>query len=105
MSVLKKIMAILLLFIGLGAIFLYLNDTSYSPLQEKDFQKLFPKYNGNKEKICNIDFLGMNFKSESFEVYLYMLDAVPVDLNYPVYNGAWEQKEIIDETVISKWKN
>jgi len=93
------------LLLGFGAILLYLNDTSFSPLKEKDFKKIFYKYNGKTEKICDVDFLGINFKSEWFEVYLYKVGAVPVDLNYPEYNGMWEQKEFTNETVISKWKS
>ena len=66
----KKTSLILLLFIGLGAILLYLNDASFSPLEEKDFQKLFDKYNGTAAKVCSVDFLGGNLKGELYEAYM-----------------------------------
>lgn len=99
----KKIILILLLLLGLGAIILYINDSSFNPLKKRDFQKLFDKYNGTAEKICDVDFLGANFKSEWFEVYLYKVGVIPINSNYPDYNGIWEQKEITDEAVTSKW--
>jgi len=101
----KRIMLILFLLLGLGAIVLFVNGSSFSPLKERDFQKLFNKYNGTAKKICAVDFLGVNFKSEWFEVYLYKLDDLPVNSNYPDYNGVWEQKEFTDETITSKWKS
>jgi hypothetical protein len=101
----RKFIIILLLLIGLGIVLLYLNEKSFSSLKDKDFQKLFYNYNGSTEKICDVDFLGKNFKSEWFEAYLYKVDAVPVNSNYPDYKGIWEQKEITDEVITSKWRS
>lgn len=101
----KKFMLILFLLLGLGAIVLYINDSSFSPLKDKEFQKLFDEYKGTAKKVCDVDFLGANFKSEWFEVYLYKIDAVPINSSYPDYKGIWEQKEITEEVVASKWMN
>lgn len=101
----KKIIIILCLILCFGAIILYVNDSSFSPLKEKEIQKLFLNYSGTSKKICDVNFLGTNFKSEWYEVYLYKVDAIPVDLNYPKYNGIWEQKTITEEVITSKWIN
>lgn len=97
--------SILCLILCFGAIILYVDDSSFSPLKEKEIQKLFPNYRGTFKKKCDVDFIGMNFKGEWFEVYLYKVDAIPVDLNYPKYNGIWERKSITEEVITSKWIN
>lgn len=99
----KKIGLILLVSIGLGAILLYLNDASFSPLNKKEFRKLFDQYNGTAEKACSVDFLGGNQKGELYEAYLYKIDAIPVNPSYPDFNGLWEQKDLEEGTKSSKW--
>ena len=49
----------------LGGI-IYYNEKTYSPLKATDFQKLFPNYRGNVDKIYDKDFIGFSFHNELF---------------------------------------
>ncbi|WP_027002974.1 hypothetical protein [Hugenholtzia roseola] len=91
------------LFICFAITALYINHLSFSPLKERDFQKLFGKHKGNIEKVCEVDYLGLSFHGELFEIYLYKVDTIFLDLNYPNYSESWEEKEFSDKILTSKW--
>ena len=101
--IMKKLLLILLLVLSLGLILLYWNESSYSPLQDKDFKKLFHNLDKSPNKVCDTDFIGTSFMSELFEIYLYDVESVSIDLSYPKFKGEWEKNEITEETIISKW--
>ena len=88
----------------LGGI-IYYNEKTYSPLKATDFQKLFPNYRGNADKIYGKDFIGFNFHNELFELYLYkMMENVSINENYPKF-GEWEKNEIVNRKENSStWK-
>lgn len=89
----------------LGGI-IYYNEKTYSPLKATDFQKLFPNYRGNADKIYGKDFIGLSFHNELFELYLYkMMENVSINENYPKF-GEWEKNEIVNKKENSStWKN
>lgn len=88
----------------LGGI-IYYNEKTYSPLKATDFQKLFPNYRGNADKIYGKDFIGLSFHNELFELYLYkMMENVSINENYPKF-GEWEKNEIVNKKENSStWK-
>ena len=67
----KFLLSILLMSV-LGGI-IYYHEKTYSPLNATDFQKLFPNYRGNVDKIYDKDFIGFSFHNELFELYLYKM--------------------------------
>ena len=99
----KFLLSILLMGI-LGGI-IYYNEKTYSPLKATDFQKLFPNYRGNVDKIYDKDFIGFSFHNELFELYLYkMMENVSINENYPKFEE-WEKNEIINKKENnSTWK-
>jgi len=88
----------------LGGI-IYYNEKTYNPLNATDFQKLFPNYRGNADKIYGKDFIGFNFHNELFELYLYkMMENVSINENYPKFEE-WEKNEIVNKKENSStWK-
>jgi len=94
---------------GLGAIvfvvisYLSYTEFAYSPLEDKDFNKLF-KQNIDADKLCSIDFLGFNAKGEFFEIYKYGISEVEIDDTLPNIQ-VWGNKEITSNTIIGKWKS
>ena len=99
----KFLLSILLMSV-LGGI-IYYNEKTYSPLKATDFQKLFPNYRGNVDKIYGKDFIGLSFHNELFELYLYkMMENVSINENYPKFEE-WEKNEIINKKENSStWK-
>lgn len=101
----KKVTFIFILLMGILGGIIYYNEKTYSPLNATDFQKLFPNYRGNVDKIYGKDFIGFNFHNELFELYLYkMMENVSINENYPKF-GEWEKNEIINKKENnSTWK-
>ena len=99
----KFLLSILLMSV-LGGI-IYYNEKTYSPLNATDFQKLFPNYRGNADKIYGKDFIGLSFHNELFELYLYkMMENVSINENYPKFEE-WEKNEIVNKKENnSTWK-
>ena len=99
----KFLLSILLMSV-LGGI-IYYHEKTYSPLNATDFQKLFPNYRGNVDKIYDKDFIGFSFHNELFELYLYkMMENVSINENYPKF-GEWEKNEIVNRKENSStWK-
>ncbi|WP_394775951.1 hypothetical protein [Flavobacterium sp.] len=100
----KKFLFIIILLAFIGFIYLYIQELSFSPLKEKEFKILFPNYNVSGEKKCGIDFLGMNFKGEVFEFYLYKMNNAKVDTSYPKIKNEWENEELDSDAIVLKWK-
>ena len=69
----KKVTFIFILLMGVLGGIIYYNEKTYNPLNATDFQKLFPNYRGNADKIYGKDFIGFNFHNELFELYLYKM--------------------------------
>ncbi|MBA3829394.1 MAG: hypothetical protein H0X33_10700 [Taibaiella sp.] len=101
----KKFLVIAALLVSMVVIYLYMQELSFSPLKEKEFKMLFPNYNGVGEKKCGIDFLGINFKGEVFEFYLYKMNNTKVDTSHPKFKNEWENKELNTEAIVLKWKS
>ena len=101
----KKVTFIFILLMGILGGIIYYNEKTYSPLNATDFQKLFPNYRGNVDKIYDKDFIGFSFHNELFELYLYkMMENVSINENYPKFEE-WEKNEIINKKENSStWK-
>jgi hypothetical protein len=77
---------------------------NYNPLQEKDIRKLFFSSESVKKK-CSVDYVGLSIHGEIFEIYLYKTKDALLDLDYPKYENEWENQQITNKTIISKWKH
>ena len=62
----KKVTFIFILLMGVLGGIIYYNEKTYNPLNATDFQKLFPNYRGNADKIYGKDFIGFSFHNELF---------------------------------------
>lgn len=90
----------------IAAVFIaIISSSSFSPLKKEEFKLLLNNYKEKNTKFCNVDFLGINTKSEWYEVYLYNDVSGEVDENLPAYKEMWENKYFDNETRISKWVN
>ena len=104
-KVIKKILLGILCLIAIGIAFIVYEEVTYSPLNQDDFQKLFKEFNGSFRKSCSKDFIGLSIHGEIFDMYRYkMKGAIIMDKDFPKITK-WENKEIIDEYVVGKWKN
>ncbi len=100
----KKVFLSLLLILFIGVGYLIFNATSFSPLKNYDFQRIFKGQKISFEKVCSKDFLKASFHGELFEIYKFRIKGATIDRNYPNINN-WEREEITTESIISKWKN
>lgn len=101
----KYFLFIVLFIISISFVYLYNKETSFSPLKEEEFKTLFLNYSKNAKKLCSIDFLGLNFKSELFEFYSYKTNGIVINTEYPKFAREWEHKEITNNVSVSKWIN
>lgn len=100
----KKILIGVLFIVAIVTSYLIYNEYSFSPLKEKDFQKLFKGYKGNSKKACSKDFLGMSSHGELFEIYLYKLDNAVINKDFSKIT-IWERNKITDKTTVGNWSN
>jgi len=100
----KKVLKGLLLITAIVVSVVIYSETTYNPLKIKDFKKLFKGYNGNPDKICGKDFLGLSARGEFYDVYLYNVYGALIDKNFPNI-VEWEDKIISQENIISKWRH
>lgn len=99
----KKIGYILL--VGLVSIICYgvYNEIAYTPLKKKDFECLFPNY-VNADVILHKDFIGWSH-GDYFELFVYRITNVKIDLNYPIIDRTWEYTILPDATETITWNN
>ena len=90
----------LMLLLTLG-FYVVVKELTYSPLTEKDFNKLFLNYNSAKKK-CSVDFIGLSLHGELFDIFKYELNNVIVDSLYPIIKDSWSN--ISGEYIVTKWK-
>ena len=64
----RKILLGLLFIIVIVVSYLIYTEFSFSPLNKKDFQKLFKGENISFEKSCSKDFVGSSIHGEIFEI-------------------------------------
>ncbi|NTE04312.1 hypothetical protein G6M26_06460 [Agrobacterium tumefaciens] len=100
----KKIILILISVLLIGVGYIYFEESTFSPLKEKDFQHLFPNSSEDVKKECSSDFLGISTRSEFFEIYTYT-GKFNIDSTYPTFKNKWENKEFTNDVLFSKWKS
>jgi hypothetical protein len=98
----KKFLFGLVAVVLVVGVFLVYDELSYSPLDDVASKKLFRK-STDLEKLCSIDFLGINPKGEFFEFYKYGVGKVDIDGSLPDIQ-VWENKELSENANIGKWK-
>lgn len=100
----KKFLLAVLIIVVIVVCYLLYKEYSFSPLNKKDFQKLFKGDNISFDKSCSQDFIGASVHGELFEFYKYKIKGVTIDKDYPRIT-AWENKKITNPTAIGRWKN
>lgn len=100
----KKILFVLSLIVLIFVVCLICNESSFDPIKEENFKKLFNGDVGNIKKSCSTNFLGTSARGEFYEAYLYQLDDVTIDEGLPNLMD-WENKEVANGTIVGKWKN
>jgi hypothetical protein len=97
------ILAVTLLLLGVS--YIIIKELTYSPLKEKDFKNLFPDYDGNAKKKCHADFIGLSLQGELFDIFIYKLNEITIDFQYPNFKNGWANITMPNgEFVFSKWK-
>ena len=100
----RKVLVVLLLFIIIVIVFFYIDNLLYSPLKQREFQKLF-LYSGDVKKKSSVDYIKLSIRGEIFDMYLYKTPPISLSLEeYPNFSGEWENKELTNEVIVSKWK-
>lgn len=102
----KKYILILIVILSiLGVSYIVIKELTYTPLTEKDFKNIFPDYDGNAKKKCHVDFIGLSLHGELFDVFIYELNEMTIDLQYPNFkNGLGNITISDDKFVFSQWK-
>lgn len=100
----RKFLLGLLVVVVIAVAYLLYDEFTYSPLKKTHFQKLFNNYSGNAKKSCSVDFIGISFRGEIFDIYSYKTGNASINQNFPDIKE-WENKEISDETIMTEWKS
>ncbi|MXV15620.1 hypothetical protein [Hufsiella ginkgonis] len=100
----KKTFILLFVLLLLVASYLFYNEISFDPLKKVDFTSLFEGYKGNAKVLCKKDFIGITTSGDFFELYVYSLDDVKINNDYPQFSN-WENSTATKETTIGKWRN
>jgi hypothetical protein len=100
----KKALKLLSVVLVLGILYLLYNEFAFNPLDKADFAKIFVGYNGKTKLVCKKDFIGITTSGDFFELYVYSLDDVMINNNYPQFSN-WENSTITKQTTIGKWRN
>lgn len=97
----KKIYVLLIVIIAFVGYGIY-KEMTFSPLEKKDFELLFPNYNGKKKISYHKDFIGWS-RGDLFELYIYKLDNVSINANYPKIGQSWEYITLPDSFITTRW--
>lgn len=101
----KKILILAVILLLSGVSYIVIKEATYSPLAEKDFKNLFPDYDGNAKKKCHVDFIGLSLHGELFDVFIYKLNEMTIDFQYPNFKNIWDDITMSnDEFIFSKWE-
>jgi hypothetical protein len=100
----KKILLVVLFVIAILASYVVYKELIFSPLEEKDFKKIFKDYKGNFNKSCSEDFLDASSNGELFEIYLYKIKGGVINKSL-LEITEWEDKEVTNEVKVGKWRN
>lgn len=100
----RKIIYASLVLFCIVVVFFYINELLYSPLNKREFKMLFPNYDSNIKKECDIDFIGMSIKGELFDLYQYKSVRGQISSTYPDIIGQWENRELSADVIVPKWK-
>ncbi len=97
------LLAIIISFVGYG---IY-KEITFTPLDMKDFELLFPNYKGKIKVSYHKDFIGWS-RGDLFELYIYDLDNANINPNYPKNVQSWEHttlpNPLMPESLITtKW--
>lgn len=98
------LLTVITLLIGYGII----GEITFTPLEKKDFEVLFPNYNNSAKVSFHKDFIGWSH-GDYFEMFIYQLDNVLIDSSYPKSGKNWEYTTlpdplIPDALIITKWQ-
>lgn len=98
------LLIVIIFFIGYGIV----GEIIFTPLRKKDIELLFPDYAGKIEVSYHKDFIGWS-RGDFFELYIYDLDSVHIESNYPKIGKEWEHAIlpdplIPDDLIITKWQ-
>lgn len=98
----KKIGYILL--VGIVSIMCYgvYGERAYTPLEKKDFECLSDYVSA--DVIHHKDFIGWSH-GDYFELFVYRITNVKIDLSYPIINRTWEHTILPDTTETMTWSN
>lgn len=92
------LLVIMVVVIGYGII----EEMVYSPLKKEDMKTLFPDSNISYNFAYSKDYIGWS-KGNLFDIYVYELENVFINLDYPKFGKKWEHISLPDTVVTSKW--
>ncbi|MCE8464449.1 MULTISPECIES: hypothetical protein [Bacteroides] len=101
----KPLFIFLLICVGCLFLYLYIDEKTFTPLKEKEFKMIFFNYRDEAVKVCGVDFLGLNFKGELFDFYLYKMKNSSINMDYPQIKSEWEGRKLDSTVSVSKWRN
>ncbi len=82
----------------------HLGRNNFYPFEKKDFECLFPFYNGSAKVIYHKDFIGWS-RGDYFEMFVYQLSDIRIDSSYPIVRQDWEYAILHDTTKVTGWIN
>lgn len=85
------LLMVIIAFVGYG---IY-DEITFTPLEKKDFELLFPNYNGSIKVSYHKDFIGWS-RGDFFELYIYSLDNASINPDYPKIGQNWEHTTLPD---------
>lgn len=98
----KKIGYALLAIITLIIVYGIIEEIRFTPLTKKDFKNLFPNYDGDIKLSYHKDFIGLSH-GDFFDLYMYELNNISIDLEYPKFGKEWEYISLPDSVSTTKW--
>lgn len=102
-KIMKKKLYILISLVVSILLWLVVDTYSFSPLQDKEFAILFPQRVDNIKRIYYKDFIGWSHHGDFLDYFIYQLDIVRIDYNYPIWDKEWEYVSLPEEIEKTRW--
>lgn len=101
----KKIWSFALILLILSIAGVAFQEITYSPINRYQLGKLMKPMSEDysMEKVYSVDFIGISIHGELYDLYVYKVESIEPNADYPLFSEKWEGEEVSNASFICKW--